>query len=160
LNCAALPYELLESELFGYEKGAFTGAFKNSPSKFEMANHGTILLDEIGDMDFQLQAKLLEVLQDREFLKLGARKITHGRRVIAATHCDLEKAIRESRFGEDLYYRLNIIEIHVPPLRERKDEAIESATTFNSKVFTERSGRDHAAAEANSAGLRLAGQRS
>jgi two-component system, NtrC family, response regulator AtoC len=134
LNCAALPYELVESELFGYEKGAFTGAFKNSPGKFEMANHGTILLDEIGDMDFRLQAKLLQVLQDREFLRLGAHEMSRvDVRVMAATHCDLEKAIRQSRFREDLYYRLNIIEVQVPPLRERKDEVIELATTFIQK---------------------------
>ena len=103
LNCAALPSELIESELFGYERGAFTGAFKNTPGKFEMANSGTILLDEIGDMDFKLQAKLLQVLQDREFLRLGAKDTSRvDVRVMAATHCDLEKAIVEKRFREDL----------------------------------------------------------
>jgi two-component system response regulator AtoC len=123
LNCAALPSELVESELFGYERGAFTGAYRTTPGKFEMADKGTILLDEIGDMDFKLQAKLLQVLQDHEFLRLGAK--TSSRvdvRIMAATHCDLEKAIQDGRFREDLYYRLNIVEVHVPPLRERKDE--------------------------------------
>jgi two-component system response regulator AtoC len=137
LNCAALPSELVESELFGYERGAFTGAFKNTPGKFEMANNGTILLDEIGDMDFRLQAKLLQVLQDREFLRLGAKETSRvDVRVIAATHCDLEKAITDARFREDLYYRLNIIEVHVPPLRERKDEVIVLANFFLKKHST------------------------
>ncbi len=131
LNCAALPSELVESELFGYERGAFTGAFKNTPGKFEMANGGTILLDEIGDMDFKLQAKLLQVLQDREFLRLGAKDVCKvDVRVMAATHCNLEDAIADGRFREDLYYRLNIIEVHVPPLRERKDEIATLAEFF------------------------------
>jgi DNA-binding NtrC family response regulator len=131
LNCAALPAELVESELFGYERGAFTGAFKATLGKFEMANNGTILLDEIGDMDFKLQAKLLQVLQDQEFLRLGAKVSTRvDVRVMAATHCDLEKAIEAGRFREDLYYRLNIVEIHVPPLRERKDEILRLAELF------------------------------
>jgi len=121
----------VESELFGYERGAFTGAFRTTPGKFEMANKGTILLDEIGDMDFKLQAKLLQVLQDREFLRLGAKDTSRvDIRVMAATHCSLEKAIEEGRFREDLYYRLNIVEIHVPPLRERKDEIIKLANFF------------------------------
>ena len=134
LNCAALPSELIESELFGYERGAFTGAFKNTRGKFEMANGGTILLDEIGDMDFKLQAKLLQVLQDREFLRLGAKETSKvDVRVMAATHCDLERAISESRFREDLYYRLSIIDIHIPPLRERLDEVIPLAEFFLKK---------------------------
>ena len=134
LNCAALPSELVESELFGYERGAFTGAFKSTPGKFEMANGGTILLDEIGDMDFKLQAKLLQVLQDREFVRLGAKEICRvDVRVMAATHCNLEKAIEDGRFREDLYYRLNIIEVHVPPLRERKDEVVSLSEFFIQK---------------------------
>jgi len=134
LNCAALPSELVESELFGYDRGAFTGAFKNTPGKFEMANGGTILLDEIGDMDFKLQAKLLQVLQDREFLRLGAKDVCKvDVRVMAATHCNLEEAIEEGRFREDLYYRLNIIEIRVPPLRERKDEIVTLSEFFLQK---------------------------
>ena len=125
LNCAALPSELVESELFGYERGAFTGAFQKKPGMFEMADGGTILLDEIGDMDFKLQAKLLQVLQDQEFQRLGGKETIHvDVRVIAATHCDLEKAIAEGRFREDLYYRLNVVTIRVPPLRERQDEVV------------------------------------
>ena len=125
LNCAALPSELVESELFGYERGAFTGAFKSTPGKFEMANQGCILLDEIGDMDFKLQAKLLQVVQDHEFLRLGAKEPSKvDVRVMAATHRNLEQAIVEGRFREDLYYRLNIIDIHIPPLRERRDEIL------------------------------------
>jgi two-component system response regulator AtoC len=131
LNCAALPSELVESELFGYERGAFTGAFKNTPGKFEMANHGTILLDEIGDMDFKLQAKLLQVVQDHEYLRLGAKEtVKVDVRVMAATHCNLEQAIVEGRFREDLYYRLNIIDIQIPPLRERRDEILPLADFF------------------------------
>jgi len=134
LNCAALPSELVESELFGYERGAFTGALKNTPGKFEMANGGTILLDEIGDMDFKLQAKLLQVLQDKEFLRLGAKDTCRvDVRVMAATHCNLEEAIEAGRFREDLYYRLNIIEVHVPPLRERKDEILTLSEFFLQK---------------------------
>lgn len=125
LNCAALPSELVESELFGYERGAFTGAFQKKPGMFEMADGGTILLDEIGDMDFKLQAKLLQVLQDQEFQRLGGKETIHvDVRVISATHCDLEKAIYEGRFREDLYYRLNVVTILVPPLRERQDEVV------------------------------------
>lgn len=128
VNCAALPSELIESELFGYERGAFTGAFRNKPGKFELADGGTILLDEIGDMDFRLQAKLLHVLQDSEFERLGGREpVRVDVRVMAATHCDLEAAVREGRFRADLYYRLNVITINIPPLRERKDEILELA---------------------------------
>ncbi len=131
LNCAALPSELVESELFGYERGAFTGALKNNPGKFEMANGGTILLDEIGDMDLKLQAKLLQVLQDKEFLRLGAREVCRvDVRVMAATHRDLECAVAAGLFREDLYYRLNIIPIQIPPLRERRDEIIPLAIHF------------------------------
>jgi two-component system response regulator AtoC len=131
LNCAALPSELVESELFGYDRGAFTGAFKSTPGKFEMANGGTILLDEIGDMDFRIQAKLLQVLQDREFLRLGANEVSKvDVRVMAATHTDLEKAIAEGRFRQDLYYRLNVITIHMPPLRDRPDEILQLADYF------------------------------
>jgi two-component system response regulator AtoC len=123
LNCAALPPDLVESELFGYERGAFTGAFRDRPGKFEMARGGTILLDEIGDMDIRLQAKLLQVLQDSEFQRLGSSETVHvDVRIMAATHRDLKRAIREGSFREDLYYRLNVINIHVPPIRERKEE--------------------------------------
>lgn len=131
LNCAALPSELIESELFGYERGAFTGAFRNNPGRFELADGGTMLLDEIGDMDFKLQAKLLQVLQDGEFQRLGGKETCCvDVRVIAATHCDLELAISEGRFREDLYYRLNIIRIEIPPLRERPEEILPLARFF------------------------------
>jgi two-component system response regulator AtoC len=134
LNCAALPSELIESELFGYERGAFTGAFKSNPGKFELANNGTIFLDEIGDMDLKLQAKLLQVLQDHEFLRLGANEPTRvDVRVIAATHRDLEQGIVEGVFREDLYYRLNIVRIEIPPLRDRPDEIIPLASFFLTK---------------------------
>jgi two-component system response regulator AtoC len=123
LNCAALPSELVESELFGYEKGAFTGAFQRKPGIFEAANGGTILLDEIGDMDVRLQAKLLQVLQDHEFQRIGGKEtIKVDVRVIAATHRDLEAHIEEGKFREDLYYRLNVVNLVVPPLRERRED--------------------------------------
>jgi two-component system, NtrC family, response regulator AtoC len=131
LNCAALPPELVESELFGYERGAFTGAFKSTPGKFELANGGTILLDEIGDMDLRLQAKLLQVLQDHEFHRIGAKETTQvDVRVIAATHRELEARIEKGEFREDLYYRLNVLNIVIPPLRERLDEIIPLASSF------------------------------
>jgi two-component system response regulator AtoC len=134
INCAALPPELIESELFGYDRGAFTGAFRNNPGKFELADGGTILLDEIGDMDFKLQAKLLQVLQDGEFLRLGSKETCRvDVRVIAATHCDLELAIRKGRFRQDLYYRLNVIRIEIPPLRDRKEELLPLAQFFLKK---------------------------
>jgi two-component system response regulator AtoC len=125
VNCAALPAELLESELFGHERGAFTGAQSSRIGKFEFANDGTIMLDEIGEMPASLQAKLLHVLQDREFTRLGSnRPISVDVRIIAATNRDLEQMIRSGQFREDLYYRLQVIEIRVPPLRERRDEIV------------------------------------
>jgi len=125
LNCAALPSELVESELFGYERGAFTGAFQKKAGKFEIAEGGTILLDEIGDMDVRLQAKLLQVLQDHEFQRIGGKEtIKVDVRVMAATHRDLEKAILDGTFREDLYYRLNVINLQVPPLRDRKEDIV------------------------------------
>jgi DNA-binding NtrC family response regulator len=125
LNCAALPSELIESELFGYEKGAFTGATVDKGGKFEMAQDGTILLDEIGDMDTRLQAKLLQVLQDGEIQPLGSSRIINVNvRIMAATHRDLRSAIARGTFREDLYYRLSVINITIPPLRERRDEII------------------------------------
>ena len=131
INCAALPSELIESELFGYEKGAFTGAVKNNPGKFALADGGTVFLDEIGDMDFRLQAKLLQVLQDSEYIPLGAREVQKvDVRVIAATHRDLQGEIEEGRFREDLYYRLDVINIYVPPLRMRQDEVLDLARLF------------------------------
>jgi two-component system response regulator AtoC len=125
LNCAALPSELVESELFGYERGAFTGAFQRKPGMFELADGGTLLLDEIGDMDFKLQAKLLQVLQDHEFQRLGGKETVRvDVRVIAATHNDLEQSITLGKFRQDLFYRLNVVGLCVPPLRERKDDIL------------------------------------
>lgn len=125
LNCAALPSELIESELFGYEKGAFTGAIVDKPGKFELAQDGTILLDEIGDMDTRLQAKLLQVLQDGQVQPLGSsRTIDVNVRIMAATHRDLQAAIAHGSFREDLYYRLSVINITIPPLRDRPEEII------------------------------------
>jgi len=123
VNCAALPTELLESELFGFEKGAFTGAIQHKPGKFEFANHGTMFLDEIGDMSFPLQAKLLQALQDGEFSRLGGKADVHvDVRVITATNCDLESAVAAGKFREDLYFRLNVVTITIPPLRDRREE--------------------------------------
>jgi len=123
VNCAALPSELLESELFGYERGAFTGAVQPKPGKFELANKGTILLDEIGDMPVALQAKLLQVLQDSEFARVGGVKNIHVNTwVISATNQNLDEDVRKGRFREDFYYRINIIKIVVPPLRDRKED--------------------------------------
>ena len=137
LNCAALPSELVESELFGFERGAFTGAFKSKPGKFDLAHTGTILLDEIGDMDFRLQAKLLQVVQDQQFERLGGRETVRVNvRVLAATHCDLEQAITAGRFREDLYHRLNVINIRVPSLRERTDEILPLAEFLLAKYTT------------------------
>jgi len=122
VNCAALPSELLESELFGFEKGAFTGAQKRKLGKFEYANHGTIFLDEISEMHPGLQAKLLQVLQDGEFSRLGSETdLKVDTRIIAATNRNLEEAVKDGSFREDLYYRLNVVTVHLPPLRERLD---------------------------------------
>ncbi len=120
VNCAAMPRELLESEMFGYERGAFTGAHKLKIGKFEAADRGTIFLDEIGDLHPALQAKLLHVLQDGEFSRIGGKStLSVDVRVLAATNQDLERAVAEGRFRADLYYRLNVIQVFVPPLRER-----------------------------------------
>ena len=123
VNCAALPAELLESELFGFERGAFTGALHAKPGKFEFAHHGTIFLDEIAEMSPALQAKLLQVLQDGEFSRLGGKAdVRVDVRIITATNRDLERAVAQGQFREDLFFRLNVVSITLPPLRERKDE--------------------------------------
>lgn len=123
VNCAALPSELLESELFGYEKGAFTGAYRQKLGKFELANEGTIFLDEISEMSLSLQGKLLQVLQDREFSRLGGKKdVRVDVRVLVATNKNIEESVKQGRFREDLFYRLNVVNITIPPLRERKEE--------------------------------------
>ena len=124
INCASIPEHLLESELFGYDDGAFTGAKKGGKKgQFEMANNGTLFLDEIGDMPLSMQSKLLRVLQEKEVQRVGGQKsITVDVRIIAATHRDLEKLVEEGKFRQDLYYRLNVIKIEIPPLRERKED--------------------------------------
>jgi transcriptional regulator with GAF, ATPase, and Fis domain len=123
VNCAALPQELLESELFGYERGAFTGAYRQKPGKFELANEGTIFLDEISEMNLSLQGKILQVLQDGEFSRLGGKKdIRVDVRVLIATNKKVEEGVKNGQFREDLYYRLNVVNITIPPLRERKEE--------------------------------------
>jgi DNA-binding NtrC family response regulator len=123
VNCAALPADLLESELFGHQKGAFTGAFRDTAGKFEQANGGTLLLDEIGEMSAQMQAKLLHVLQDGQFSRLGGQDcIKADLRVLAATNIRVEDALQEKRLREDLYYRLSVFTINMPPLRERREE--------------------------------------
>ncbi|KYD22918.1 sigma 54-interacting transcriptional regulator [Caldibacillus debilis] len=123
VNCAAIPPQLMESELFGYEKGAFTGAYKTHRGKFELADKGTIFLDEIGDLNLELQGKLLRVLQEKEIVRIGGFSTIHlDVRVIAATNRDLAKMVEEGTFREDLYYRLNVVPIHLPPLRARKED--------------------------------------
>jgi two-component system response regulator AtoC len=123
VNCAALPGELLESELFGFEQGAFTGAVRSKPGKFELANKGTIFLDEIAEMSTHLQAKLLHVLQDHQYSRLGGRHLVETDvRVLAATNVEVHEAMKAGKFREDLYYRLNVLSINVPPLRERQAE--------------------------------------
>ena len=123
VNCAAIPHELLESELFGHEKGSFTGATATTIGKFQQADGGTMFLDEVGDMDRNLQAKLLRVLQEKEFYRVGGRDpIRVDVRIIAATHQNLELAVTQRRFREDLYYRLNVVPLYIPPLRERRED--------------------------------------
>ena len=123
VNCAALPSELLESELFGFERGAFTGAIQQKPGKFEFAHEGTMFLDEISEMHQPLQSKLLQVLQDGEFARLGGRRDVHvDVRIVAATNRDIECAVADGQFREDLYFRLNVVCITLPPLRQRRDE--------------------------------------
>jgi DNA-binding NtrC family response regulator len=131
INCAAVPENLLESELFGHEKGAFTGAFHKKIGKFEIASHGTIFLDEIGDMSLATQAKLLRVLQNKELFRVGGNeKISIKSRIIAATNRNLEKMVKQGEFRQDLFYRLNIFPIVLPPLRERKEDIPELVNHF------------------------------
>ena len=140
VNCAALPAELLESELFGYDQGAFTGASRSKPGKFELANNGTVFLDEIGEMSPQLQAKLLHVLQDGEFCRLGARWPTKVNvRILAATNRKLQEAVARGQFRNDLYYRLNVITLDIPPLRERRGDILPLC-----KYFFEKYGQKYA----------------
>ncbi len=131
INCAALPANLLEGELFGFERGAFTGAIKSKPAKFERAHDGTMFLDEIGDLEYGLQAKLLHVLQDGNFTRLGSNKtIKSNARIVVATNRNIENAVNKKEFRSDLYYRLNVIRIHVPPLRKRPSDIMLLADHF------------------------------
>jgi len=135
VNCSALPENLLEAELFGHVRGAFTGAIQNRVGRFEQARGGTIFLDEIGEMPLDLQVKLLRVLQEREFQKLGSSEtIRSDARVVAATNCDLQQKVREGRFREDLYYRLNVVPVHMPPLRQRRGDIPMLAEHFVEKI--------------------------
>jgi formate hydrogenlyase transcriptional activator len=141
LNCAAIPFDLLESELFGHERGAFTGAVTQKVGRFEMADTGTLFLDEIGDLPLALQPKLLRVLQEQEFERLGSGR-THriNIRLVAATHCDLAHMVARNEFRSDLYYRLNVFPVLVPPLRERRDDIRRLVLHFV-EVFSKRMGK-------------------
>jgi len=142
VNCAAIPDTLMESELFGYERGAFTGAFDRRIGKFEQANGGTIFLDEIGDVPLDLQVKLLCVLQEREVVRLGGNQVIKiDVRIVAATNCNLEKAIASGKFRLDLYYRLNVFPIVMPPLRHRREDIPELVGYFINRL-TARMGRE------------------
>jgi transcriptional regulator with PAS, ATPase and Fis domain len=144
VNSAALPSNLLESELFGFEKGAFTGAFHKKPGKFELAHLGTIFLDEIGDIPLAMQAKLLQVLQDCEFSPLGSvANTTTDVRALAATRANLADMVSQGLFRSDLYYRLNVVSIHIPPLRERKED-IDLLCTHFQTAYAARHGREYA----------------
>lgn len=137
INCSAFSKDLLESELFGYKAGAFTGAMKDKPGLFEVANHGTVFLDEIGEMAFELQARLLRVLETGEYIKVGDTKPTKvDVRIISATNRDLKKEIENGHFREDLYFRLSVFQIHLPPLRERKEDIEMLAETFLKRFST------------------------
>ncbi|MEJ1376417.1 MAG: sigma-54-dependent Fis family transcriptional regulator [Candidatus Sedimenticola sp. (ex Thyasira tokunagai)] len=141
INCGAIPSDLLESELFGHEKGAFTGAISSRKGRFEMADGGTLFLDEIGDMSMPMQVKLLRVLQERTFERVGSNvSITSNVRIIAATHRNLEQAIEENSFREDLYYRLNVFPIEVPPLRDRVEDLPVLVNDLISRIETEKRG--------------------
>lgn len=137
INCSAFSKDLLESELFGYKAGAFTGAMKDKPGLFEVANHGTVFLDEIGEMAFDLQVRLLRVLETGEYIKVGDTKPTKvDVRIISATNRDLKKEIENGHFREDLYFRLSVFQIHLPPLRERKEDIEMLAETFLKRFST------------------------
>ena len=138
INCGAIPKELLESELFGHEKGAFTHAIRSRPGRFELANGGTLFLDEIAELDVYLQVKLLRAIQEKEFERVGGtRTIKVDVRIIAATNKDLEKEVEKGNFREDLFYRLNVVNISIPPLRQRKDDILLLANYFLKKFCTQ-----------------------
>src|SRR3954447_20553899 len=149
INCTAIPENLMESELFGYEKGAFTGAQASKPGKFEQADSGTVFLDEIGDVPPAIQVKLLRVLQEREFERLGSNTTRHiDIRLVAATNADLRAALEQGTFREDLYYRLNVLPMNIPALRERKEDIPFLAEHFVKKLSKELVGRDVKISEA------------
>ena len=141
INCSAIPEGLLEAELFGYMKGAFTGAIKDKPGKVELAEGGTLLLDEIGDMPLSLQAKILHLVQDKEFERLGDTKFRKANvRIIASTNKNLWEMVQRGKFREDLYYRLSVIKITIPPLRDRREDIpilVEHFLQKFSKKYTE-----------------------
>jgi two-component system, NtrC family, nitrogen regulation response regulator GlnG len=138
VNCAAIPKDLLESELFGHEKGAFTGAMERRIGTFELANDGTLFLDEVAELPLELQTKLLRILQDGDYMRVGGKVALHSHaRVLAATNQDLAKTVRERRFREDLYFRLKVIPIHIPPLRERRTDLPDLIAYFIEKVNTD-----------------------
>ena len=139
INCSAIPKDLLESELFGYEKGAFTGAkAEGKPGKFEIANQGTVFLDEIGDLPLEMQPKLLRVVEEKEFERVGGTRVIRSDfRLVAATNQNLEEMLSDGRFRKDLFYRLNVIPLHIPPLRERRDDIIPLARHFSQQMARE-----------------------
>ena len=149
INCTAIPENLMESELFGYEKGAFTGANTTKPGKFEQADTGSVFLDEIGDVPAAIQVKLLRVLQEREFERLGSNVTRHiDVRVIAATNQDLRAALEQGTFREDLYYRLNVVPLNIPSLRERKQDIPYLANHFVHKLAPDTGGREESLTDA------------
>src|SRR6185437_7605043 len=135
INCAALPEQLLEAELFGYERGAFTGAVQSKPGQLEQASGGTLFLDEVGEMSPSAQAKFLRVLQEREFQRLGGTRVLRtDARIVAATNRDLQRAIAQGSFREDLYYRLNVFAIQLPALRDRRDDILPLSEAFLKEI--------------------------